>query len=334
VTKHYNIPIFLPELACPQQCSFCDQHQISGQSSLPDVEEIKRKIEVHLRSFPVADREVEIAFFGGTFTGLPLKMQEKYLKIAQGYINQGVINGIRCSTRPDYIDEANLQLLKNYGVTTIELGAQSLDDAVLVRCNRGHTAQQVADAAEMINRFKFKLGLQMMIGLPDDTPAKSLATAQKIIQLGAKETRIYPCLVIKNTKLAQEFRDGLFSPLTLEDAVRLCAKLVLQFEKAGVKIIRLGLHRSEELHNGAMVAGPYDISFKELVMSEIWRAILLPVAADANAGCMHIQVHPTELNAAVGYRATNKKMLLNHFREVKFSCDNHLSGRDLRLTPY
>jgi histone acetyltransferase (RNA polymerase elongator complex component) len=321
----------MPELACPQQCSFCDQRQISGKASFPAVEEIIQKIETHLASFTCEDREVEIAFFGGTFTGLPLITQEKYLAIARNYIGMGFVTGIRLSTRPDYIDEENLHLLKLNGVTTIELGAQSLDDEVLIRCNRGHTAQQVADAAEMINRFKFSLGLQMMIGLPGDTPEKSYTTAQKIIALGALETRIYPCLVIKNTKLAKEYAEGFYKAMELSEAVGLSAELLLLFEQHGVKVIRLGLHRSENLHNGAMITGPYHISFKELVLTEIWNKILLAEIGETNSESIHIQINPAELNFAIGYQSKNKKVLMNRFRQVKFSGNNSLIGRDFIL---
>lgn len=318
----------MPGLACPQQCSFCNQNQISGHSGFPDVEEIKMKIDAHLASYTAHDREVEIAFFGGTFTGLPIKIQEKYLSIAKPYVESGVINGIRISTRPDYIDEENLRLLKYFGVKTIELGAQSLDDEVLLRCKRGHTAGDVTLASEMIIRFGFALGLQMMIGLPGDSPQKSMATAQKIIALGAKETRIYPCLVINDTELAREYANGLFTPYDLEIAIRLSAELVLMFEKAEVKVIRLGLHRSEELQAGAMIAGPYHNSFKELVMTEIWNRIFVSGMNEIHSESIHLYVKPSELNFAVGYEAKNKNMLLNKFRQVKFSVDTNIVGRD------
>jgi histone acetyltransferase (RNA polymerase elongator complex component) len=321
----------MPGLACPQQCSFCNQNQISGHSGFPDVEEIKMKIETHLASFTAHDREVEIAFFGGTFTGLPSKIQEKYLSIARPYVESGAVKGLRISTRPDYIDEENLQLLKYFGVNTIELGAQSLDDEVLLRCNRGHTSGDVTLASEMIIRYGFTLGLQMMIGLPGDSPQKSMATAQKIIALGARETRIYPCLVINDTELAKEYANGLFTPFDLEIAIRLSAELVQLFEKAEVKVIRLGLHRSEELQAGAMIAGPYHNSFKELVMTEIWNRILITGVNEIQSESIHIHVKPTELNFAVGYQAKNKNMLLNKFRQVKFSGDTNIVGRDFYI---
>lgn len=322
----------MPEIACPQICTFCDQRQISGQSVFPDKNEIIEKIESHLASYTRSDREVEIAFFGGTFTGLPLNIQENYLSLANNYLMNGLIHGIRISTRPDYINVENLQLLKQYGVTTIELGAQSLDDVVLIRCERGHTVMQVEEAANLIQQFGFNLGLQMMIGLPDDSYDKSIATAKKIIALGAKETRIYPCLVIKNTKLAQEFEMGIFKPLDLENAVSLSADLWLLFEKAGVKVIRLGLHRSEELNEGAMIAGPYHISFKEKVLSYIWKNILLSGIAELHSESIHIQVHPKEMNFAVGYMAGNKAMLMKRFQKVRFSGDDRLVGRDFHYT--
>ncbi len=190
--KHYNIPIFIPELACPFQCVFCNQEKISGQQRIPDEKEIEQIIKEHLSSFRRTDRVVEVGFFGGSFTGIPIEEQEQYLRIVQPYIDQGEVNGIRLSTRPDYIDEEILNVLKKYRVTTIELGAQSMDDDVLKKSFRGHTAKQTEQAAKMILENGFELGLQMMIGLPGDTLEKSIKTATKIIEYGASNTRIYP----------------------------------------------------------------------------------------------------------------------------------------------
>ncbi len=321
----------MPELACPQQCSFCDQQKISGKSKYPDLQEIKATIDKYLTSFTENDREVEIAFFGGTFTGLPLSKQQEYLSVAHEYLKKGEIHGIRLSTRPDYIDEENLHLLKKLGVTTIELGAQSLDDEVLRSCNRGHTVAQVETASEMINRFDFTLGLQMMIGLPGDTYQKSIATTHKIIDLGAKETRIYPCLVIKGTQLAEEFHRGLYEPLTMDEAVKLSAELTLLFETANVKVIRLGLHRSEDLQQGSMLAGPYHISFKELVMTEVWSRMLANELENIDSNNFQLFVAPKQLNFAVGYGMKNKKMLLERFPKVNISVDNSLINREYRI---
>ena len=292
---------------------------------------ILKLIESHLNSFTATDREVEIAFFGGTFTGLPLQTQEKYLKIVHPFIESAQVNGIRISTRPDYIDDENLNLLKENGVTTIELGAQSLDDEVLIASKRGHSAKDVATASKLILQYAFRLGLQMMIGLPGDTSEKSKMTAQKIIDLGAHETRIYPCLVIRNTLLASQFQANEYLPIRLDDAVELSAELFLMFEKASVKVIRIGLHRNEDFDRGNFLAGPYHPNFLELVMTEIWLRDLENLFQNTVNESIAIFVHPSQLNFAVGYEGKNKKLLLQHFHKIAFKTDVTLSGRNFRI---
>src|SRR5690606_37776040 len=200
--NHVNIPIFLPEIACKNQCVFCNQQKITGTKHIPSAQEINSKIALHLSTI-APDTTIQIAFFGGSFTGLPLQLQEQYLGIAYSYIAQGLVSGIRISTRPDYITETNLQLLKRYGVQESELGAQSLDDDVLRLSKRGHSSDTIRNAARMIHEHGFSLGLQMMIGLPGDTYSKAMNTAESIIDCKAESTRIYPCLVIANTELAR-----------------------------------------------------------------------------------------------------------------------------------
>lgn len=292
---------------------------------------ILKLIESHLNSFTATDREVEIAFFGGTFTGLPLQTQEKYLKIVHPFIESAQVNGIRISTRPDYIDDENLNLLKENGVKTIELGAQSLDDEVLIASKRGHSAKVVATASKLILQYGFRLGLQMMIGLPGDTSEKSKMTAQKIIDLGAHETRIYPCLVIRNTLLASQFQANEYLPIRLDNAVELSAELFLMFEKASVKVIRIGLHRNEDFDRGNFLAGPYHPNFLELVMTEIWHMDLENLFQNTVNESITIFVHPSQLNFAVGYEGKNKKLLLQHFQKIAFKTDKTLSGRNFRI---
>ncbi len=327
--KYYTIPVFIPQLACPFQCAFCNQQKISGHINIPDTIEIKESIEAHLLSFKKKERHVEVGFFGGTFTGIPLSEQERYLRIVKPYIESGQIHGIRLSTRPDYINRNVLKLLKAYGVTTIELGAQSLDDEVLKAAFRGHTAKQVEEASMMIREAGFDLGLQMMIGLPGDTLKKALATAEKIITLGASNTRIYPALVIRDTAMHRWYEQKKYHPLSLETAVEWSKQLLLHFETAAVNVIRLGLHPSEGLLNGSeLIAGPFHPSFRELVLSAIWKDLLSPLLKETDKRKMEIRVPVTEINYAVGYGATNKKMLLNHFRKVMFVPDPSLNNRN------
>ncbi len=329
MTKHYTIPIFTPELACPFQCVFCNQQKISGQLSIPTVDEIISTIDSHLHTFKSVNRVVEVGFFGGSFTGIPITQQRAYLKIVRPYIKAGSINSIRLSTRPDYINDEILTMLKKYNVTTIELGAQSFNDDVLKRTRRGHTATQIDTASQLIKSYGFKLGLQMMIGLPGDTLERANYTAQKIIDAGADCTRIYPAVVIKDTLMHRWFSEKRYAPLSLKQAVNLTKQLLPKFENAGVKVIRVGLHPSEGLVTGKeLVAGPFHTSFKELVLSAIWHDILYPILEMNDNKKITIHVPPKELSYAIGYGSENRNMLLQKFSSAKFIPDTNITHRN------
>jgi histone acetyltransferase (RNA polymerase elongator complex component) len=328
--KHYTIPIFIPQLACPFQCVFCDQEKITSRGHIPDIQEVVNTIEQYHFSFPKGKKQVEIGFFGGTFTGIPLDEQEKFLQVAHSYVEKGLVQGIRLSTRPDYIDEERLQLLQKYGVTTIELGAQSLDDEVLKKSRRGHTAADVEKASQLIIERGFRLGLQMMIGLPGDTVEKSILTAKKIIELGAVETRIYPVLVIRETKLADWYEQGKYSPLSLDETITWLKQLLPLFEDAGVGVTRVGLHSSVGLQTGKeLVAGPYHPSIREMAMTEVWWDRLEILTAFEDLDELRIIVHPSQYNFAVGYYGKNRKKLQQHIKNVSFVKD-----KDLKYSEY
>lgn len=330
--KHYTIPIFIPQLACPFQCVFCNQEKITSRGHIPGILETQDKIEDFLPSFPKRNKHVEIGFFGGNFTGIPFEDQENYLRVAQSYLEKGIIQGIRLSTRPDYIDEKGLHLLKKYGVTTIELGAQSLDNEVLVESARGHTAKDVETASRMIVSAGFRLGLQMMLGLPGDTLDKSLYTARKIIELGACETRIYPVLVIKGTKMAEWYDEGRYKPLSMEDTMLWLKTLLPLFEDAGVEVTRVGLHSSEGLLSGKeLVAGPFHTSTRELAMTEVWWDRLKTLLNEEKGVKISISVHPSQYNFAIGYYGKNRKRLLQHFRDVIFRKDSVLKSNEFHI---
>jgi histone acetyltransferase (RNA polymerase elongator complex component) len=356
--RHYTIPIFVPELACPNQCVFCNQRKISGAICQPTEEEVIETIEMRLSTIPPGN-EVEIGFFGGNFTGIELELQEKYLALAQHYVETGQVKGIRLSTRPDYINRHSLALLGKYSVSTIELGAQSLDEDVLKLAGRGHTVDDVRVASRMILDHGFELGLQMMIGLPGDTLDKSKDTAKQIVQLGASNTRIYPTLVIKDTELEKRYSKGEYSPLALDDAIHWTKEIVRIFEEGNLTILRIGLHPSEGILNGdTMVAGPFHVAFGEMVQSELWREVLsealsaegkaqLAVSGMQNSGkdapsakrqalsrvpgleeLLTVEVPMGQVNAAVGHKAENKKMLMEMFRKVIFRENGELAGRN------
>ena len=318
--KHYNIPIFILELACPNRCIYCNQRHISGQLQAVKPEEIKQIIEQHLATF-IRPSEVELAFFGGSFTGIDEKDMLTYLQIVQPYIEQGEIKSIRISTRPDYINEKILDILQQYNVKDIELGAQSLNEEVLAFAKRGHTVRDVENASQLIKSYGFSLGLQMMIGLPLDTVEKSKETAKKILKLGAESTRIYPTLVINNTDLADLYRQNKYKALSLDEAVDWTAEIYKIFSQSSIKILRVGLHPSEALINGTeLLAGPFHVSFKELVLTKIWQEKFEKLPINTKT----ILVNPKEINYAIGYNSKNKQLLQKKFPYLKFISDSNV----------
>ncbi len=330
--KHSNIPIFLPELACPHQCVFCNQEKISGTQQLPQPEDVQRIVETHLSSMKVK-RIVDIAFFGGSFTGIPIDLQEKYLKEAYKFIQNGLISGIRVSTRPDYIQQEKLDLLKKYGVTTIELGAQSTNNEVLNKSGRGHNFEAIESASSLILKNEFQLGLQMMIGLPTDTFERSLQTANDIIALGAQSTRIYPTVIIKGTALEKLYNNGNYKPLSIKDAVLWTKELVKVFEKNTITILRIGLHPSEELVDGkSLIGGPFHPSFKEMVMSKIWNELIFKELKNKNPDKVTFRINDKQLNYAVGFNAINKQELTQKGINTRFIADNTLSNYQFHVS--
>lgn len=331
--KHYTIPIFIPELACPFQCVYCNQKKISGKQKIPSEAEVIQSIEEHLKTLPNRNAHIELGFFGGNFTGIETKEQERYLQLVQPYLKNKQIHSIRCSTRPDYINQATLDRLKHFGMKTIELGAQSTHEEVLMLSTRGHSKKDIEDASLLIKENGFVLGLQMMTGLPGDTIERSLQTASDIIGFGANESRIYPCLVIRDTKLAEWYQQGKYQPQHIEEAVKRAKEIYLMFKKSGVKVLRMGLHPSEGLMNGKdLIAGPFHPSFSEMVYSSIWKDNFSLVTANDFARVIRIDVAPGKINHAAGYNAENKKFLLKSFKKISFHTDPELPGRSFRIT--
>ena len=318
--KHYNIPVFIPELACPNRCIYCNQRHISGQLQVVKPAEIEQIIEQHLSTF-IRPSFVELAFFGGSFTGIDEKDMITYLKIVQPYIEKGEVKSIRISTRPDYINEKVLDILKQYNVRDIELGAQSLNEEVLAFAKRGHTVKDIENASRLIKDYGFSLGLQMMIGLPLDSVERSKVTAKKILELGAESTRIYPTLVINNTDLADLYRAGQYKALSLEEAIEWTAEIYKIFSQTDITILRVGLHPSEALIKGEqLLAGPFHVSFKELVLTKLWQEKLANIPNNTKT----ISVNPREINYAIGYNGVNRKILQEKFPFLKFISDSNV----------
>ena len=326
--KHYTIPVFIPMQACPFRCIFCDQEKISGHTKIPGPQDVAQTIRDYLTTIPKENTVVEVGFFGGTFTGLTAELQQTYLTTVQPFIETKQIQGVRLSTRPDFIDRPKLALLKKYNVTTIELGAQSMDEDVLKRSGRGHTANDTIIAATMIRENGFRLGLQMMVGLPGDNAEKSVATATKFVEMKALDVRIYPALVIKGTPLERLYNSGKFSPLGLAASVDTVAKVYRIFENANINIIRTGLHPSDGLISGEeLVAGPFHVSFKELVLTKLWQEELDKLFRGGAKEWIKIFVAPGQINYAVGHQSKNKNALLAKYNRVQFKTDHSLTGR-------
>lgn len=333
--RHITIPVFVPGVACPFHCIFCDQKKISGRQEIPSPEEVAGIIEKHLSTIDKQHGIIELGFFGGTFTGLSPGMQRAYLEAAQPYLKHGLIREIRLSTRPDFINEQVLELLKRYPVRTIELGAQSMDDGVLSLSCRGHTPNDTIISSQAIIRSGFKLGLQMMIGLPGDTLEKSINTAIRMAALGAADVRIYPVLVIRGTTLEHLYASGKYTPLTIEEAIHWTMPVVKIFEEAGVNIIRIGLHPSEGLLSQKdLVAGPFHPSFRELVMTESWNERFSGLLEDAPGEKLIIRVNPLDYNNAIGYHGKNRKILGKHYKKVLFRADPAIKEKSFHADHY
>jgi histone acetyltransferase (RNA polymerase elongator complex component) len=286
--KPLIVPIFVPHMGCPHQCVFCNQTSITGCDPDDVLSSIVRRIEeVHgevahrppshgsaadpLRVQPRKPLRRQIAFYGGSFTGIEKKVQIQLLSAAQPLIRKGLIDSIRVSTRPDYIDPQALALLKTYGVRTVELGVQSMAEEVLRRSRRGHTADHVLSAAELLHGGDFEVGIQIMVGLPGDDMGRNAYTVGRVIQLNPHFVRIYPTLVLKGTPLERLYRSGRYTPLSLEGAVDLCKKAFLRFHRAGIPVIRLGLQSSPELETtDCVLAGPYHPALGHLVESSLF----------------------------------------------------------------
>lgn len=263
------IPVFVPHKGCPHDCIFCNQKKISGQIEDMTSKKMEEIITGHLSTIG-KDAFVEIGFYGGSFTGIEREKQRELLAVAYKYVQEGSVQEIRLSTRPDYISNEILDLLAQYGVKTIELGVQSLDEEVLLLSNRGHTAEDVYKAAELIKKAGFRLGIQTMVGLPGDDREKDISTAEKVTGIAPEIVRIYPALVIKGTYLENLMETGRYTPVSLDEAVDICAVLLEMYERKGIKVIRLGLQPTESINEGAEVsAGPFHPAFRQLVESRL-----------------------------------------------------------------
>ncbi len=325
-SKHSNISIFVPHIGCPNKCSFCNQRYITGAFKAPTVRDVAIAVK-NAQTGPNYDpKTTEIAYFGGSFTAINRNYMLRLLRVAHRFVKSGVVSGIRISTRPDAIDDEILTLLKEYSVTAIELGAQSLNDRVLRLNNRGHKVSDVVKAAKKIREYGFELGLQIMTGLYADSDSSAIRTAEKVIEIKPDTVRIYPTIVLKDTDLEALYLDNIYKPQTLDNAVSLASKLYKMFTDNKIRVIRLGLHSIEQ---SAYIDGPWHPAFSELCQSQILLNEVLGKIREK--GNYTIYVGKSDVSKMIGQKRSNILHLQSKEINCKVKSDNTLGNLQVRI---
>jgi histone acetyltransferase (RNA polymerase elongator complex component) len=324
--RPFIIPVFIPHSGCPHQCVFCNQRTITGiHAPKLDTANLPQIIRNFLKFRTSRRREVQISFYGGTFLGLKPEDIRAFLGIATRFVDRGEVDSIRFSTRPDTIDEARLNILRDFPVSTIELGVQSMHDTVLQCSGRGHSTQDTRNAISLLQERHYHIGLQLMIGLPGDSEAIVLDGARQVARLAPDFIRIYPTVVLKGSMLARMYLAGRYTPLTLDQAVRQTRKLYLLFQHCQIPVIRMGLQASEALETDSQIlSGPYHPAFGYLVFCSIFLKMALVLLSSASEHtekellsfcreCVVLRVHPRSISEMRGPYNHNLKYLKDHF---------------------
>ncbi len=296
---HYIIPIFVPHEGCPHECVFCNQNSITGTSEKVDAKHVENTVNEYLKTIDNDEAIVEVSFFGGTFTAIKTEKQIELLTVAKKFKDDNRIKFIRLSTRPDYIDDNILTNLKKYTVDIIELGVQSMDQEVLLKSGRGHTASDVQRASKLIKQYGFTLGHQIMIGLPGDNRNKDIDTAKRVIELSPDICRIYPALVIKDTPMEKMYNRGTFMPYSLIEAINISKSIYIMMMANKINVIRIGLQPTEEISKGNdLVAGPFHPAFRELVEGNIFNDILYYIIKNniENDKNVKVRINPKDIS--------------------------------------
>lgn len=316
------IPIFIPHEGCPHDCVFCNQKKISGSVKSPSIEEIRDIIESSLLTIDKSKYNIILAFYGGSFTAIPQLKQKTYLEVAREYKHHNKIQYIRLSTRPDYMDESQVDFLKEYEVDHVELGIQSTDLEVLDSSKRYYSIKDIQIAVQNLLKAQIDYGFQIMPGLPKDTRNKFMKTCMDLLPLKPSTLRIYPTLVIESTEMEEMFKKGLYKPLSLDEAVEWTMIAYILFEQIGTDIIRMGLHASESLlYEDNMIAGPFHSAFGEMVESRIYWYMLKYLIEEHNLQNtqIYIKANPKTFSKISGNKGENKKKLKNEYQiEYKF----------------
>ncbi len=327
--KERIIPIFVPHLGCPRDCVFCNQRSIAAPHE-PSFEETVAEIDAALKR---SGDGAELAYYGGSFTAIEPKKRREYLAAAKIFLDAGRLSSVRVSTRPDCIDKAILDELREFGVKTIELGAQSTDDHVLELSNRGHTKRDIELASELIRAEGFTLGLQMMIGLPGETPIGHIDTARELIRMRADFVRVYPTVVIKHTRLEQLWRSGEYEALTPERAAALSADVLELFEEASIPVVRLGLNPTETM-DGEAVAGAYHPALGDMAYGELMRRRAAKLLRELNGVTgVALLVAPGRASTLIGQHRRNIEALKSEFslKNIRICEDKSLKRFDVAL---
>ncbi len=325
--KHAIIPIFIPHEGCPNDCVFCNQKIITARSKPVTAGDVKNIIETYLPTLQNRGLEViEVAFFGGSFTGIPIEKQSEYLKIAYEYKEKGLIDKIHLSTRPDYISNEILDNLKKYKVDVIELGVQSFDQDVLNLSKRGHTVEDVYLACDLIKKFDFTLGIQLMIGLPGDTFEKSIESAKKAALIKPKLARLYPTVILENTELAKMYKDGRYPGLTEDEAVKTCAEMYKILYDADINIMRVGLKSTDLVTNNSDLGGNYHPAFRQLVEGEIAKDAIEKELLKISNNNISFVSNSKSFSNMIGHKSVNKKYFESKYPDIhiNFIIDNDI----------
>ncbi|MEG1566781.1 MAG: radical SAM protein [Anaerovoracaceae bacterium] len=344
--KHAIIPIFIPHQGCPNDCIFCNQKKITARQKAVTAEDVETIIKTYLPTLQNRNLEtIEIAFFGGSFTGIPISDQTKYLKVAKKYKDKGLIDKIHLSTRPDYINEDILNNLKDHSVDIIELGVQSFDEEVLKLSNRGHNSQIVYKSSKLIQDYGFELGIQLMIGLPGDTLEKCIYSAKETVKIGPSLARLYPTIVINDTELYNQYKCGKYIALSQDEAVLRSKEMYKILDGAGINIIRVGLKSTDIINeNGEIIGGTFHPAFRQLVEGEIakerFEEILsnsqfqeLVSRSDLPPARIKFLSNPKSFSNMIGNGSRNKIYFSKKYPtlNIKYAIDNSLGDNEYRI---
>ena len=342
--NYYIIPIFVPHEGCPHDCVFCNQDKITGvkkdslrivdnlsrENIIPDcstteeeevtAESVRKTVYEYLETINNKEATVEVSFFGGTFTGIKEEKQRELLEVAKEFKEKGLIDKIRLSTRPDYINDHILSYLKEYKTDIIELGVQSLNEEVLLKAGRGHGVKEVAEASRLIKEYGFVLGHQIMPGLPGDSFETDIDTVKKSISMKPDICRIYPALTIRGTFMEVMYNRGEYTPYTLEEAVEISKKMYRMYSENKVNVIRIGLQPTETINEAKdVIAGPFHPAFRELVESSLMTELILEAMKEQKAV---IHINPKEISKLYANKKMYFNLLKNNGKIIKVEQDD------------